>query len=46
MYTTVCSAGKKMAKQYLLQLKKVDEEVSTTHKRRQKKNTKLVCQLL
>ena len=37
MYTTVPSAGKKMAKQYLLQLKNVEEEVSSTHKRRQKK---------
>lgn len=46
MYTTVPSAGKKMAKRYLLQLKNVEEEDSTTHKRGQKKNAKLVCQLL
>ena len=40
MYTTVPSAGKKMAKRYLLQLKNVEEEVSTTHKQGQKKKYK------
>lgn len=37
MYTTVPSAGKKMVKQYLLQMKNVEEEVSKTHEQGQEK---------
>ena len=46
MYTTVPSAGKKMVKQYLLQMKNVEEEVSKTHEQGQEKKIyKLVHQL-
>lgn len=44
MYTTVPSPGKKMAKPHLLQLKNVEEEVSTIHERGQKKKFKTCLQ--